>query len=260
MNTKNSPSKILGKTDGIGVITIDHAPCSPDEALYRFQSLAEQCQQMAATDQVRVVICRCGAKQEGFSALESYGTALASLPPDLPQRPALVEALADLPQPVIISIDGSTFGMALEIALAGDIRVCSEASWFGLSQISRGDMPCFGGTQRLARLVGKGKALEMILTGDPIDAGQARDIGLVNKVGPSSDLDARVMEMAEAMAAKGPSALQFAKEAVGAGLEMPLKKGLRLEADLYFLLHTTRDRTEGIQAFQEKRKAQFEGK
>lgn len=255
-----SRSKTLSETDGVGVIKIDHSPCSSDEALYRFQSLAEQCRLMAASDRVRVVVCRCGAKAEGHATLESYAAALASLPDGIPQRPSLVEALADMPQPVIVAIDGNAVGVELEVALAGDIRICSETALFGLPQIRHGALPCFGGTQRLARLVGKGRALEMILTGDPVVASQACDIGLVNKMVPASALGAAIQEMASAMAAKGPMALQFAKEAVNAGLEMPISKGLHLEADLYFLLHTTRDRTEGIKAFQEKRKAQFEGK
>jgi len=259
MNTNEKRPEDPKKTEGVGIIGIDHRPCSLDEALYRFQDLADQCRQMAASDRVRVVVCRCGAKPQGFAALESYAAAMASIPARLPQRPSLMAALADLPQPVIMAVDGNTMGMELEVALTGDIRICSDTAIFGLPQISRGEIPCFGGTQRLARLVGKGKALEMILTGDPVDAGRALEMGLVNRVVPSADLDATVQEMAAAMAAKGPVALQFAKEAVNTGLEMPIGKGLRLEADLYFLLHTTRDRTEGIKAFLEKRKAQFEG-
>jgi enoyl-CoA hydratase/carnithine racemase len=174
-------------------------------------------------------------------------------------RPSVVDALADMPQPVIVAIDGHAVGMELELALAGDIRVCSTASVFGMPQIGQGEIPCFGGTQRLTRLVGKGRAMEMILTGNSIDANHALEIGLVNKVLSANDLVPEVRKMAAVMAAKGPIALQYTKEAVSAGLEMSLKKGLRLEADLYFLLHTTEDRTEGIRAFQEKRQGRFKG-
>jgi enoyl-CoA hydratase/carnithine racemase len=259
MGKKNKRLKYDGKTKEVGVVSIDHMPCSPDEAFYRFQGLAEQCLGMAASDRIRVVVCQCGSRPGDFAALDAYGTALASSVVGSFQRPSLVDALADTPQPVIIAIDGNVMGIELELALAGDIRICSETSQFGFPQICHAEIPCFGGTQRLARLVGKGKAMEMLLTGDPIDAGHAFDIGLVNKVVPAADLDAEVHDLAVSMAAKGPIALQFAKEAVTAGLEMTIGKGLRLEADLYFLLHTTRDRTEGVRAFQEKRQARFQG-
>jgi enoyl-CoA hydratase/carnithine racemase len=108
--------------------------------------------------------------------------------------------------------------------------------------------------------VGRGKALEMILTGEVIDAQEALRIGLVNKVVPNKDLMEVTMKMAQDMASKGPIALRYTKEAIYKGMDMTLEQGLRLEADLYLLIHTSKDRTEGIQAFQEKRKPKFEGK
>ena len=116
-----------------------------------------------------------------------------------------------------------------------------------------------GGTQRLPRLVGKGKALELVLAGDTIDAQEAHRIGLVNRVVPENVLEKTVMELAKDIASKSPIALRYAKEAMNAGLDLTLEQGLRLEADLYMLLHTTSDRTEGIRAFQEKRKPRFTG-
>jgi enoyl-CoA hydratase/carnithine racemase len=121
-------------------------------------------------------------------------------------------------------------------------------------------IPSDGGTQRLARLVGRGKTLEMILTGEVIDAQEALRIGLVHRVVPKKDLTEVAMKMAQEMASKGPIALRYTKEAVYKGMDMTLEQGLRLEADLYLLIHTTKDRTEGIQAFREKRKPKFEGK
>jgi enoyl-CoA hydratase/carnithine racemase len=108
--------------------------------------------------------------------------------------------------------------------------------------------------------VGRGKALEMILTGETIDAEEALRIGLVNKVVPKKDLMKVTMKMAEEMATKGPIALRYAKEAIYKGMDMTLEQGLRLEAGLYLLIHTSKDRTEGIQAFREKRTPKFEGK
>ena len=120
-------------------------------------------------------------------------------------------------------------------------------------------MPTGGGTQRLPRLIGKGKALELILTADTINAEEALEIGLVSQVIPHEKLASEVENIAQTMAGKAPIALRFIKEAVNKGLDLTLEQGLHLEADLYFLLHTTSDRTEGIKAFLEKRPPRFKG-
>ena len=151
-------------------------------------------------------------------------------------------------------------GLGLELALACDIRICTEPCHFGFPHIEKGSIPRDGGTQRLPRLVGKAKAIEMILMGESIDAREACRIGLVNRIVPSEDLTASVMKMALEMASKAPFSLKYAKEAICKGMDLTLEQGLRLEGDLYFLLHTTRDREEGIKAFREKRTPRFEGK
>ena len=154
----------------------------------------------------------------------------------------------------------SAIGQGLELALACDIRIASETSRFGLPQIEAGHILWDGGTQRLSRLVGKGKALEMILTGEVIDAQEALRIGLVHKVVSAGELMEVTMKMAQEMASKGPIALRYTKEAVYKGMDMTLEQGLRLEADLYLLIHTSKDRSEGIQAFRDKKTPKFEGK
>jgi enoyl-CoA hydratase/carnithine racemase len=111
----------------------------------------------------------------------------------------------------------------------------------------------------LPRIIGKGKALELILTAEIIDAASAMEIGLVTKVVPAESLNAEVDTLVKAIAAKAPISLRYIKEAINKGLDLTLEQGLRLEADLYFLLHTTADRTEGIKAFQQKRPAEFKG-
>jgi len=116
-----------------------------------------------------------------------------------------------------------------------------------------------GGTQRLPRIIGRSKALELLLTAETISAEEALEIGLVSKVVPPEKLAGEVGALAENIAAKGPLALRYIKEAVNKGLDMTLEQGLRLEADLYFLLHTTEDRTGGIKAFREKRTPRFKG-
>jgi len=161
--------------------------------------------------------------------------------------------------PVIAAINGAAFGQGLELSLACDLRICSQNAVFGMPQIASGRMPWDGGTQRLSRLVGRGKALEMILLGETVDAREALRIGLVHKITSPDELMGIVQEMAHRMAEQSPISLAYAKEAVIKGMDLTLDQGLRLEADLYYLMHTTRDRTEGITAFREKRRPQFEG-
>lgn len=168
--------------------------------------------------------------------------------------------LGSFDRPIIALINGDTMGQGLELALACDLRITSENARFAMNQVLNNEIPWDGGTQRLARLVGRGKAMEMILGGEAIDAPEALDIGLVNHVVPPEQLTSYGHKTAEEMAGKGPIALRYAKEAILKGMDMTLEQGFRLEADLYFLLHTTKDRTEGITAFREKRKPEFEGK
>jgi enoyl-CoA hydratase/carnithine racemase len=162
--------------------------------------------------------------------------------------------------PTIAAINGDALGQGLELALACDLRMCSQNAAFGMPQITAGEMPWDGGTQRLARLVGRAKALELILLGETIDAPEAHRIGLVHKVVPHDELMPVVMDSAQKMAAKSPVSLAYVKEAIHKGMDLTLEQGLRLEADLYFLIHTTEDRTAGIKAFRQKRRPQFKGK
>jgi len=168
--------------------------------------------------------------------------------------------VSQLEQPAIAAINGDAFGEGLELALACDLRICAEHARLAMPQIQYGKIPWDGGTQRLSRLVGRGKALELILTGDMVDAQEAYRIGLVNQVIPYTQLMETAMDVARKIASRAPIALKYAKEAVHKGMDMTLEQGLRLEADLYLLLQTTRDRKEGIRAFQEKRTPQFEGR
>jgi len=168
-------------------------------------------------------------------------------------------AVAGLNCPVIAAVNGDALGAGLELALSCDIRICSENSHFGFPETSYGLIPGGGGTQRLPRIVGKGKAAEMVITAEPIDAAEAYRIGLVSKVVSKQKLSTEAEEIARKLSLRGPIAVRYAKEAVNKGMDMTLAQGLRLEADLSFLLQTTKDRAEGIKAFLEKRKATFKG-
>jgi enoyl-CoA hydratase/carnithine racemase len=169
------------------------------------------------------------------------------------------DAIAGIECAVIAAINGDSFGQGLEIALGADIRIASDRASFSLPQVAGGNIPADGGTQRLPRIVGKGKALEMLLTAGIITAHEALEIGLVSKVVPPDELAGETQSLAETIVTKGPIAIKYLKEAVNKGMDMTLEQGLRLEADLYFLLHTTTDRTEGINAFREKRTPDFKG-
>lgn len=179
---------------------------------------------------------------------------------EIRKRISIASIIDALDQPTIAAINGDALGQGLEFALSCDLRICTETAHFAMHHVTYGEIPWDGGTQRLSRLVGGGKAMEMILSGEFIDAQEAYRIGLVNKVVSPDELLTVVMDMAQKMASKGPIALKYAKEAICKGLDLSLEQGLRLEADLYFLLHTTRDRTEGITSFRDKRSPEFEGK
>src|SRR5881392_1860042 len=164
------------------------------------------------------------------------------------------------PKPVIAAINGFALGGGCELALACHIRIASEKAQIGLPEVTLGIIPGYGGTQRLTRLVGKGKALEIICTADRINAAEAERIGLVNRVVPADQLMPVAEELARKMASRGPVAVRCAIEAVMSGSEMPFEEGQFLEATLFGLLCATEDFKEGMAAFIEKRKADFKGK
>ena len=169
------------------------------------------------------------------------------------------KALAAITKPTVAAINGDALGVGLEMALACDLRTSTTGAHFGFPQIADGLMPFGGGTQRLPRIVGQAKALELVLTGELIDAAEAQRIGLVSEVIPESTFATRVDEILQGLLGKGPIALRLGKEAVHKAMDLTLDQGMRLEEDLYALLQTTRDRAEGVQAFLEKRKPTFTG-
>lgn len=236
------------KRDHVGFVAVEKSGSGDGIDLALARELHDVCRQINDDPGARAIIMRLAGKTS---------------PPNQPDDPMAADiasrTVAGIRVPVIAALEGEVLGTALELVLAADIRLAAEGARFGLLQVSQGAIPAGGGTQRLPRIVGRGKALEMILTAEIVDAAEAYRIGLVNKVLPTAELYTYAEGMASKIASKGPIGERYAKEAIGKGLDMTLEQGLRLEADLSFLLHSTRDRTEGINAFLEKRTPKFEG-
>lgn len=171
-----------------------------------------------------------------------------------------IDAFEDARKPIIASIHGYCLGGGLEIALACDIRIGADDAVFALPEVSRGTMPGAGGTQRLARVIGLGRALDMLLSAERMDAPEALRIGLISRLVRRDELPSRTQSLAELIAGHAPIAVMFAKEAMRKGTDPNLKTGMKLEADLLTLLLSTEDRKEAGAAFREKRKPQFKGK
>ena len=176
------------------------------------------------------------------------------------QERSLFNSVDSFPKPVIAMINGFCLGGGNELALACDIRICSPNARFSQPEINLGIMPGGGGTQRLTRLIGEGRSMEMMLTGDMIDAETAHKFGLVNHVFNADELEAKTMELANKIAEKAPIALQLCKEAVKFSSRSNLDEGLRREVDLFAICFSTEDKTEGVSAFLEKRKPVFKGR
>jgi enoyl-CoA hydratase len=176
------------------------------------------------------------------------------------QGQAMTRSIEHFPKPVIAAINGFALGGGTEIALACHIRLASENAKLGQPEVKLGIIPGYGGTQRLARLVGKGKALEMILTGRMIEAKEAAEIGLVNKVVPAADLLSAAEAFAREAIKNGPLAIASSIEAINRGLDGTLDEGLELEAEIFGRTCATEDFKEGAKAFLEKRKPDFRGR
>ena len=172
----------------------------------------------------------------------------------------MLEAFERMGKPVLAAVNGFALGGGCELAMACHIRIASENARFGQPEVSLGITPGYGGTQRLPRIVGKGNALYMVLTGEHVNAPDALRMGLVSKVVPSDQLMTEAMKLMQAIVAKGPLALALTMEAVERGLETTLEEGLRIEADAFGLVASSADMKEGLTAFLEKRAPRFEGK
>ena len=172
---------------------------------------------------------------------------------------AVVRAIEKVSKPTIAAINGYCLGGGCEIALACDIRIAAEKAKIGQTELNVGILPGAGGTQRLRNLVGQGKAMEMILTGEPVSAQEAYEIGLVNKVVPLDKLVEEAMSMAKKIAEKSPVVTKLAKRAIQNGADLPIDTGLLIEILSQSVVFSTKDHLEGINAFLEKRKPEYTG-
>ena len=218
--------------------------------------------ELRADDSVRVVILT-GAGDKAFIAgadIAEFAERTAIQQREVMLDRSLFNAIDTFPKPIIAMVNGYCLGGGCEVAMACDLRIASDKASFGQPEINLGIIPGGGGTQRLTRLVGEGKAMEMILSGEIIDAPTAFSIGLVNHVVPADQLEAKTMEIANRIAEKSPIALRLGKEAVKLASRSNLDEGLRREVDLFALVFSSEDKDEGVKAFLEKRKPEFKGR
>ena len=212
-------------------------------------------------EEVRAVVLT-GAEEAGAFAAGADVTELrerdALEQREASKRPRVYEHVADCPMPVIARINGHALGGGCELIQACDVRIAHEDAKIGQPEISLGIMPGGGGTQRLPRLVGEGQAMRLILSGELIDAAEAREIGLVDEV-HGDDFDDAVDDLAASMASNSPVALEFAKQSVRAASQMGLEDGIDYEAELFAQLFATADKNEGIDAFLEDREPEWRG-
>ena len=218
---------------------------------------------IAADPEVRGVVLT-GAGEKAFVAGADIGELATQSPVDGKERSIrgqkVLDRIENLGKPVVAAVNGFALGGGCELAMACHVRVAAEGARLGTPEVKLGIMCGYAGTQRLSRLVGKGRALEILLTGEMVDAAEALRIGLVNKVVPKDKLLPESEALLRKMLANGPVSLRFTLEAVNAGLEMPLDEAQYLEATLFGLICTTEDMKEGTKAFLEKRPPKFQGR
>jgi enoyl-CoA hydratase len=250
----------LTTDDGIATLTV-HRPDKLNALnAATIREIGQAVASLRADDDVRGILLT-GAGEKSFVA----GADIAELATMGPisgigvsrEGQDVFRALETLPKPVIAVVNGFALGGGLELALACHLRIASTRARFGLPEVKLGIIPGYGGTVRLPRLVGRGRALEMIMTGEMIDAAEAHRIGLVNRVAEPDDLTATATDMMRKILANGPIALRLALEAVDRAATTTIEDALLLESNLFGLLASTGDMREGMQAFLDRRPPEF---
>jgi enoyl-CoA hydratase len=248
--------------DAVVIVTINRPKVLNALNRQTIDELHQVMAEVARSESIRCVVLT-GAGDKAFVAGADIGE-LAALTPvngsvHARRGQALLELIESLGKPVIAAINGYALGGGCELAMACTIRLASDSAKLGQPEINLGIMPGYAGTQRLPRLVGKGRALELLLTGAHISAEEARLIGLVNRVVPATELMTEAKALASELASKAPVAVRAIIGAVNEGLEMPLSQAVAHEAVLFGLVASTEDVREGTRAFLEKRKPVFKG-
>lgn len=253
----------LSKDDRVAIITVDNPPVNmlSEPVVTDLQSALEE---GWADDEVKVVVITGGGQivfvaGADINVILELGTP-AEAKEILMQVHEFFQTIENSPKPIIAAINGHCLGAGLEMAMACHMRIANNRAMFGLTEITLGIIPGFGGTQRLARLVGKGKALELILTGDKITGAEAASIGLVNKAVPGTEVMKTAVGLAKKIASFGRPSITAAIEAVNEGLRVGLAEALEIEADKFSSLVGTEDMREGLTAFLEKRQPKFRDK
>jgi len=252
---------LLEKKGAVGIVTISRPDKrnALDRATHR--ELLAAFDAMRNDVDVRVVVVTGTGKAfiAGLDVGELRGRTPMEIHRRLVHEPSAIDAADAFPKPLIAMINGYCLGSGNELALACDIRIASEEARFGQPEVNLGMVPGAGATQRLPRLIGLGKALWLLYTGNLLDSSEALKMGLVDIVVPARQLRARTMTLAQVIAAKSPVALAMIKEAARASMRLPLDEGIRHEQSLASVIFASRDAQEGINAFLEKRQPKFTG-
>lgn len=249
----------LDRDADVATITLDVPEKMNRVSMAARDQLARLFDELGRDDDVRAIVLT-GAGDKAFSAGGDIAGFLERDPEELSRLAWNVAAAERCPKPVIAKLRGYAFGVGLELALACDFRLAADDVELGLPEIKLGMIPGSGGTQRLARLVGLGRAKDMVMRGRRLPAAEALAIGLVTEVVPAAKLDAAVTQLVEELRALSPLALSMAKRVLNHAYDGPLGLGLEVEGLAYGLLRSTHDFREGVEAFGEKRPPKFEGR
>jgi enoyl-CoA hydratase len=258
-----SDSLLIERDEAVAVVTINRPSVLNALNKPTLDALRQAILDLQRDDNVRVVVLT-GAGEKSFVAGADVHE-LAVQTPTSGREHALAgqhvfDLIENMGKPVIAAINGYALGGGCELAMACTMRIAADTANIGLPEITLGLLPGYAGTQRLARLVGKGKAMELVLTGTPVTAGEAARIGLVNRVVPAAALMAEVRALAAHLAAQAPIAVRYILSSINRGLEMPFAEACVFEATLFGLIASTEDMREGTRAFLEKRKPEFKGR
>ncbi len=256
-------SLLLEKEEGIGILSINRPEAMNALDINVMKDLKQAIADIAEDDEIQVLIIT-GAGGKSFVA----GADIKFMQPFSPVKgrawsmlgQQIFREIEKMEKPTIAAVNGFCLGGGCELAMAADIRLASEKAKFGQPEVGLGITPGYGGTQRLPRLIGEGRAMELCLTGDMIDAQEACRIGLVNHVYPAAELMAAAKVLAKRIVNNAPVAVKNVKVSINRGMQVDIDTAMTIEADLFGLCFSTADQKEGMDAFVNKRKASFQGK